>query len=583
MEDQNIQQLLRQVAWRQRLVAIGKRSYLFTLIFAALFAATLVILRVLGTPHAFVSWWTIGAVPLLGILLALLWHPKPTSNQTARLIDQKTASKDLFLTATTLGQSMGDYQAMVASEATDRAKTVQPQQMVALEGGWPRFFNTMIALVVLLAGVLWFPQFDVLGVQAQQQKTAQRKERLEETKKAVAKRADELKKQDVTTPLSKPVEAKLNALKRTFNRMKPKDPKGNAQKLAARKDQLQEAWKQKKLAQALQNQSVSQRFGAMSNPQSRKWQKDLKQGKTSDLEKKLNKLKDQAPQLAKETDPAKRQELQQQMQQSMQDMADFAMKQDGGSKLSEAMNQALQQLDMASMKEMSKEAMEALQESLDLSEKEMQQLAQNARDMKSLQDAMKALQQAQELNQIQPLDGKASSSCKTMADYKKLYQQQLSQCKSGGKNGNKPGNGQGAGGAGGASPSLAQGQNGQGQGQGQGSGQGGFGGQGQGQGGIAPEDDSIKTDFQLKRDKPHLQAGKILLTWKTKGLAQPGEATDDYQSSVQTIQQNTSQAIQAEQVPSGYHGAIKKYFDTIEKTVEAPQTPPPETSPTPSP
>ncbi len=92
-----------------------------------------------------------------------------------------------------------------------------------------------------------------------------------------------------------------------------------------------------------------------------------------------------------------------------------------------------------------------------------------------------------------------------------------------------------------------------------------MGGPGQGQGNIAPEDDSITTNFQTEKDKSKLNAGKILLSWKTKGKAPAGTANKDYQESLNTVKQDAAQAIDSEQVPAGYHDAIKKYFDTIEQ------------------
>jgi predicted nucleic acid-binding protein len=246
-------------------------------------------------------------------------------------------------------------------------------------------------------------------------------------------------------------------------------------------------------------------------------------------------------------------------------MADYAMKQDGGQKMAESLQQALQQLDMSKMGDVSQEAAQALKESMNLSEQELKQLAQSVRDMKKLEEAMKTIQQAQQANNQQPLDGEACSSCKSMSDYQKLYDKMMQQASG---EGQQP------------SPSMSDAQNqsqGQNPGQGKpkpGSGNGsGMGGPGQGKGNIAPEDDSVVTNFQTEKDKSKLNAGKILLSWKTKGMAPKGEAVKDYQESLDTIRQDAAQALETEQIPAGDHDVIKKYFDTIEQANDAPEQP----------
>jgi hypothetical protein len=86
-----------------------------------------------------------------------------------------------------------------------------------------------------------------------------------------------------------------------------------------------------------------------------------------------------------------------------------------------------------------------------------------------------------------------------------------------------------------------------------------------GEGGEAPEDDSIKTDFVDERSKSAVQKGKILLSMKTKGLSDTGEARKEYRAIVSDIKQGVAEAIEQEQIPPGYHDAIQKYFDQFEK------------------
>ena len=111
----------------------------------------------------------------------------------------------------------------------------------------------------------------------------------------------------------------------------------------------------------------------------------------------------------------------------------------------------------------------------------------------------------------------------------------------------------------------------QGQNEGQGEGEkqndkqgnGGTGGQGQGRGGKPPEVDQ-KTAFKTERSKSALHAGKTLMQWKTQEEADKGESKLDYKKAVDAVKQGVSEAILSEQIPPGYHEAIKKYFDQVE-------------------
>ena len=91
----------------------------------------------------------------------------------------------------------------------------------------------------------------------------------------------------------------------------------------------------------------------------------------------------------------------------------------------------------------------------------------------------------------------------------------------------------------------------------------GMGGPGIGEGGVAPEDETTKSDFKSEQSKSALTAGKILLQWKTQGMSDAGAAQQNYMEKVAAVKQGASEAVLQEQVPPGYHQAISKYFDTI--------------------
>ncbi|HAI12964.1 MAG TPA: hypothetical protein DCM28_14750 [Phycisphaerales bacterium] len=566
------QQLLGEIAMRRRVIHLSQRWYVATLVFAVIFATVLITLRLINVIDDPFQWWMVLLVPAAGLLVASVFHRGINTTQAARLADEHAHTKDLFLTATSLSTATGEYQDAVADEANHKAPTISSKQVVPYAPG-NKLLHVVVSMLLLLGLVFWMPSFDLLGKEEVRQKITERKKRLEETRKTIVKRTEQLKKKDLEAENSKQVEARINALQQALRKMKPQDPKGNLKRLADQKQHIEQQWQQQKLAQSLKKNPTNQRFGNTTDQQ-KQWQKQMQNGKTQDLQSKMDEVKKKAEQLAQTKDPAERQKLQKDIKQSIQEMADYAMKQDGGQKMAESLQQALQQLDMSKMQNMFEEAAKAMKESMDLSQQELEQLAQSVRDMKKLEEALKTVQKAQQANNQKPLDGEACSSCNSMGDYQKLYDKMMQQANG---EGQQP------------SPSMADAQ-GQGQGQSQGQGQGkgsgskpgngnggGMGGAGQGQGNIAPEDDSITTNFKTEKDKSKLNAGKILLSWKTKGKAPAGQAVKDYQQSLDTIKQDAAQAIDSEQVPAGYHDAIKKYFDTIEQAQnESARTPNPQ-------
>ena len=213
----------------------------------------------------------------------------------------------------------------------------------------------------------------------------------------------------------------------------------------------------------------------------------------------------------------------------MKEMEKFASEQANSKTLAAALQRARKQMEMLDG-ELSEEARKTLEQSLELSKLELEELAQSARDLKQLEQALKTLQLAKQLNQGEKLDGEMCEGCSTLADYEELYREMMAQ------------NGMGEGGEG----------NGEG-----------TGGRGMGRGGKVEEDDSVDTGFKAERSKSQIVAGKVLLSLKTKGLSDSGDVKKQFEA-VRRIKQGVSEAIEAEQVPPGYHNGIKSYFDKID-------------------
>lgn len=528
-------QLLRHVGMRQHAATLGRRFYVAALVCAAVYAVVLLVSRLFAVIPDVFEWWTLLIVPAVALLAALIIARPPRPRDAARLVDQRMATKDLFLTAAMIQSAPGEYQPLVTQDAEARAGDIRPATVVPFDP-WSRMGTLAVALLALFAAATLLPQLDPFGKEAQRQVAQERAQRLVEARKATALRADALKKQDVDADNSKAVTASLDDLKKDFNQMKSNDPAGNIRRIQDHKQKIGQQWRdltQKKLADALKQKSTAQRFGSMQSDKQRQWKQQMADGNAAGMQQELQELQQMAQEMAQTDDAEKREQLRQQMEQRLGELGDFASK-NGSQGLNDAIARAMQQLDMAQMQGLSQQAMQSLGESLELSELEMQQLAQSMRDAQSLEDALNALQQAQNLNQMQPLDGEACKNCTSMSEYAEFYRKMMAQCQ------------------------------GQGQGQGQGNG-GGMGGPGQGEGNIAPEDESIATDYKTERSQSALQAGRILMQWKTREVSDAGEVNRQYADSIDKVKQAASEAIVQEQVPPGYHDSIMQYFNDIDE------------------
>jgi hypothetical protein len=101
-------------------------------------------------------------------------------------------------------------------------------------------------------------------------------------------------------------------------------------------------------------------------------------------------------------------------------------------------------------------------------------------------------------------------------------------------------------------------------------------------GAMQEEDNSDPEGYKDEKSKTQLQAGKVLLSIKTKEAATEKdfdpEELKKYESTVTEIKAGVQAAIEAEQIPPGYVDGIKSYFDTINPSVTPPTNAPSEPS-----
>jgi hypothetical protein len=513
--------------------SIGQRFYLSFLACCGLYAVLFLASRLLGLiPNVFEP-LSLALIPASAAVFSLMFHRRPTPVEAARKIDRHYGTKDLFLTTILLKKSVGEYKPLVVRDAEQAAASIKPVEVVTFH--WRRRLGGVAIALLVLWGGLFFKQFDPFGRLEAAEQVVQRKKVLAEGRKATQMRVTDLKSAGDEGPESKDVRKALDNLKSSFRRMQPLEKTGNFKLLAANQKILAGKWRnlrEHQLKKLLSQSATFQKFGGVDQDKLQKWTRELQEGSTESLRQELSELQEELKRLMKATDPAKKAEIAQKLKKRLKDLEEFASKKVNSKQLVAALKRAMKQLESSRFEGMSFEALEALSQSLNLTKFELEEIAQSVKDLKALEEGLKVLQMGKNLNGQEKLDGEACAACTSMSDYEELFAQMMAQL--GGEVGDKEGSG--------------------------------MGGEGIGRGGKAPEDDSLNTGFKTELSKSTVTAGKVLLSLKTKGLSDRGDAKQDYRKLIRTIKQGISEAIEQEQIPPGYHDGIKSYFDNIEES-----------------
>jgi len=521
--------------------AFGRTLHFTALVLTSLALVALLCARLLALlPNAWFTPLTIGLIPALAILVALLFLRRPPPVHVARTVDERAAGKELFLTATLIDQAPGEYRNIVLSHAEERASHLDAARLFPLN--WlPGARNAVLALATLVAGVLWLPKFDPFKMDEKRRQLTRHEVRLAETKKVTAIRKDELKEK--ASALTGQVDAALAKLDKTLKEVKPQERELNAKKLNEEAQDFSELWK-KVAAQVPKDalEKAAQQFGDSQQRQAMKELLDkLKKGDAEGLKQAMEKLRQQMEQIAKQPEGAAKNEQLEKLAKELGQMANQLREQLGDKALNEALARAAEQLGMSKGKGLSKDALDAANESLNLSKEEAQRLAEMFKDAQNLEDALKNLAAAKQLNDQGKLDGKdaEAAGAKSQADYQKLYEDAMRRiAEAGGGDGQGQGPGQGGNGRSGPNPGI-------------------------GQGGTVGEDDSTTSGFKKEKAKTQIGAGRLLMEWKEEGVGDTGSKAGDYNDAVRAVKQGVSEAIRNERIPPGYHGAIQKYFDNL--------------------
>jgi hypothetical protein len=527
MTTSRVQRLIERVGRREFLALLGARWRWAWLCAAGVALAVVCAARLLSIIPAGAVIPALAVLAAVPFVVALVLTRRPEARHVARIIDERSGSKELFLTAAMIADTPGEFRSIVIDQAEQRAGEIEPAKVVPFN--WQRGTrDALVALCVVAAAVWFLPQLDPFKREAARQKLSQQEQRLIETKKVTEVRREQLAQDGGKE--AEQVKKALAQLEKTFKEAKPLEREANLKELGQQQKELGELWRKVNNDQ-LRNafDKAAQSFGQADPKKMEQWREQLKQGDATALKKELQDIRDELRKLAEQPDSAEKRAQQEQLAQRLNEMAQGMKQLANSPQVAQALQRALEQMDLSKLGALSKDATQAAMDSLNLSQEELDQLSQSLKDGKALEDALKNLQMAKQLADKNQLDGSECKDCNGMGDYAKLF---AAKCNGTGT-GQQPGEG--------------------------GSGM----GPGIGNGAKRPEDESAETAFKQEKAKSQLAGGKLLLEWKTKEVGETGARTEDYRDAVVQVKQGVAEAIQQEQVPPGYHEAIKRYFDTL--------------------
>jgi hypothetical protein len=540
--------LLNRVQARLRTVSFARSLHRWTLGGLIVACVTVLIVRLAGLlpPDRQRPEWLL-VFPAIAAIAAWLFHRRVEQTAAARVVDQHAKTNDLFLTLATLSSSAGEYQPLVEHSAAAAATRIVPAEVVPFKVQRP--VGIQACVLCVLALLVWLiPTLDPFGKVEAATKVQKQKKEIEVIRKVVKTRDEELKSVvQVAEERESKISDKMQELMGALRKMKPAETKPNSQVLQNNRQSLNELWKNvsnEELREMLSQSISDQQFGGSRAQKMNEWLKQLQEGNAEQLQQQLDQAQETMESMLEAKTPEERQKLASQLRKQLQDLKKFSSEKAGSKDLENALSQALKSLEaVASQKkngesegsesegelgenEMSQEAQQALNESLELSKKELQEIARSAKDMKQLEEALKTLQQAEKLNTEGQLDGEQCENCNSLSDYAEMYNQMM--------------NGRGTNGQ--AERDTP--------------------------GAIQDEDNSDPEGYKDEKSKTQIQAGKVLLSIKTKEAATEKdfdpEELKKYESTVTEIKAGVQAAIENEQIPPGYVDGIKNYFDNLE-------------------
>jgi hypothetical protein len=467
----------------------------------------------------------------VALVVAFALPRRLTDQSVARLVDARSGTKELFLSAVRLPAGVDDFLPLVQQAAEERASKIDVSRVAPFR--WGRGAAQLFLAVLCLAAVWrWAPQFDPFRKVEQREKLSEQRRKLEESRKITALRTETLESE--ARQQAAQIQQALARVEKTFQEARPQDKEATLRQLATEQHDLGELWRKvndDRLEEALGKSTQS--FGRMDLKERNAWRDQLEKGDFTGLQRELDGLEKQLADLAAQTDSAEKRTQQEQLMQKLSQFSEAMKDLVHSPEVNDALNRAIAQMDAARQSELSQEALRDAANSLELGKKELDQVAQSMKDGKTLEEALKSVQDAKKLAEAGKMDGSEAQDAQTLAAYQALYQEKVAQL--GGRPGQDNSTDYGAG-----PESRHDGQ--------------------------PPDDNLPHSGFKSEKSLSALKDGKLLLEWKTNDVGQVGERADQFRDAVRAVQQGATEALQAEQVPPGYHDTVRKYFDTMAGT-----------------
>ena len=386
------QKLLDRVAQRLRIVSMGRAFLISFWGVAVLFGVAFTCSRLLGLIPDVFHLSTLALIPVAALLLAFIFHRRPTTVDAARCVDSQEETRDLYLTLSMLDRTYGEYQPLVRDDAEKTAAGINPVRVVPWQWNDRVVFPiaTILGLLLLLAFV---PQLDPFGqVEAAQEKERIQKELQESREKTAVRKAQLAKKQEEDGELSEDVEQALEELMKSFSDMEREAKEKNSRQLGAHQKEIGTKWRgvrnSDEMKQLLNHSASAQNFGRQLQNM-RKWSQELEKGEPESLNREMEEIKEAIKRLQKATDSSLRGAMQD-FRKALEELQD-AVDSESPEELRKAEERVKDALDK--MQEAAKGAFKPEMEDI---EKAVQQLekARKKSDSKAVEKASRELQEA---------------------------------------------------------------------------------------------------------------------------------------------------------------------------------------------
>ncbi|MFM7163424.1 MAG: hypothetical protein ACKO3P_23990, partial [Planctomycetaceae bacterium] len=257
-------QLLKRVALRLDLLAIGRRFHRLAVWGLGAWVGLLVVSRLTGYGTEAFNLWTLAVVPAVCLLLAVVLHRRQTAVEAARAVDLHGGTKDLFLTVALLDKSMGEFQPLVATSAEERAPRIAPVKVVPFDFLKPLSQLAGLSGLGLLA-FLFLHQFDPFGQVEAATAVEKKHKELTASREETATRKAQLKPETPPGEVSEETRQAVEGMKAALNKMRPAEKAANTKELSRQQKSLGQMWQKlgnEKLRDLFNRDSQEQQLGS---------------------------------------------------------------------------------------------------------------------------------------------------------------------------------------------------------------------------------------------------------------------------------------------------------------------------------